>query len=190
CVQQGHDPASFASDLELRARELLVVTTLEQVPAELSLTAEADDALRAQAERVDRATLVRLLELLGEAMEAVRAGADARTRLELALVKAARPALDGSTPALLARIERLERGRGAAGDGSADDPPSARDAALRSPHAAAPAAPRADSPPEPPDGDSSSAAGVAGTEVAEGPAVADLESLRSLWPAVVDLVRA
>src|SRR5207248_271616 len=51
-------------------------------------------------------------------------------------------------------------------------------------------APRADSPSEPPDGDSMSAAGVAGTEVAEGPAVADLESLRSLWPAVVDLVRA
>ncbi len=43
-------------------------------------------------------------------MEGVRAGADARTRLELALVKAARPETDGSTRALLARIERLERG--------------------------------------------------------------------------------
>src|SRR5204863_8931773 len=62
--------------------------------------------------------------------------------------------------------------------------------ALRSPHAAVAPAPGADSPPEPPDGDSMSAAGVAGAEVAEGPAVADLESLRSLWPAVVDLVRA
>src|SRR5204862_158859 len=70
------------------------------------------------------------------------------------------------------------------------DAPSAQDAALRSPHAAAPPAPGADSPPEPTHGDPSSAAGVAGTEVAEGPAVADLDSLRSLWPAVVDLVRA
>jgi DNA polymerase-3 subunit gamma/tau len=69
--------------------------------------------LRAQAERVDRAVVVRLLELLGEAMEGARAGADPRTRLELALVKAARPALDASTGALLARIERLERERGA-----------------------------------------------------------------------------
>ena len=58
---------------------------------------------------MDHATVVRLLELLGEAMEAVRAGADARTRLELALVKAARPEVDGSMRALLARIERLER---------------------------------------------------------------------------------
>ena len=55
--------------------------------------------------------VVRLLELLGEALEAVRAGADPRTRLELALVKAARPEVDGSTRALLARIERLEQAR-------------------------------------------------------------------------------
>ena len=91
CAEQGRDAASFASDLEVRARELLVVQTLGELPAELSLTPEADAALLAQAERVDHATVVRVLELLGEAMEAIRAGADARTRLELALVKAARP---------------------------------------------------------------------------------------------------
>jgi len=38
CVEQGRDAASFASDLELRARELLIVQTLREVPAELSLT--------------------------------------------------------------------------------------------------------------------------------------------------------
>jgi DNA polymerase-3 subunit gamma/tau len=108
CAEQGRDAGSFASDLEVRARELLVVQTLGELPEELSLTPEADAALRGQAERVDHATVVRLLELLGEAMEGVRAGADARTRLELALVKAAKPALDGSMRALLARIERLE----------------------------------------------------------------------------------
>jgi len=113
CVESGRDAGSFASDLEVHARELLVVQTLGELPAELALTEEADARLRAQAERVDRAVVVRLLELLGEAMEGARAGADPRTRLELALVKAARPALDASTSALLARIERLERERGA-----------------------------------------------------------------------------
>jgi DNA polymerase-3 subunit gamma/tau len=108
CAQQGRDAGSFASDLEVRARELLVVQTLGELPEELSLTPEADAALVAQAERVEHVTVVRLLELLGEAMEGVRAGADARTRLELALVKAARPAVDASLRALLARIERLE----------------------------------------------------------------------------------
>jgi DNA polymerase-3 subunit gamma/tau len=51
---------------------------------------------------------VRLLELLAAGLRAMKDGADARTQLELALVKAATPAHDASTAALMARIERLE----------------------------------------------------------------------------------
>ncbi|MGO9321141.1 MAG: DNA polymerase III subunit gamma/tau [Solirubrobacteraceae bacterium] len=199
CVEQGRDAGSFASDLEVRARELLVVQVLDEVPAELSLTPEADAALSAQAQRVDHATVVRVLELLGEAMEGVRAGADARTRLELALVKAARPETDGSTRALLARIERLERGRPADGRENGEDlkgPPAAAamdgavrdDAPVRSDAAPAPspaqaaAPPPAEpvSPPEPPPPPPEAARGVP----------RDIESVYALWPAVVDLVRS
>ncbi len=119
CAQSGRDAGAFAADLEARARELLVVATLGEVPAELALTAELDARLAAQAARVGQGTAVRLLEQLGAALEAVKAGADPRTQLELALVKAARPAVDGSLGALLARLERLE---GAA----AATPPSPR----------------------------------------------------------------
>jgi DNA polymerase-3 subunit gamma/tau len=109
CVEGGRDAGSFIRDLEGRARELLVVQTLGDVPAELSLTPEIDERLGAQAQRIGPAETVRVLDLLGGALEAVRAGADPRTQLELALVKAATPQADGSTRALLARIERLEQ---------------------------------------------------------------------------------
>jgi DNA polymerase-3 subunit gamma/tau len=109
CAQSGRDAGAFAADLEVRARELLLVATLGEVPAELALTAEIDARLAAQAARVGAGTAVRLLEQLGAALEAVKAGADPRTQLELALVKAARPEVDGSLSALLARLERLER---------------------------------------------------------------------------------
>jgi DNA polymerase-3 subunit gamma/tau len=140
CVEQGRDAASFVSDLEVRCRELLVVQALGEVPEEISLTAEADAALGEQAARVAHGTVVRLLELLGEAMEAIRAGADPRTRLELALVKAARPALDGSLKALLARIERLEAGGGGAPPALAPVPRS------QEPPVAAPMQPEAEEP--------------------------------------------
>ncbi|HSZ70494.1 MAG TPA: DNA polymerase III subunit gamma/tau [Solirubrobacteraceae bacterium] len=110
CAQSGRDAGAFAADLEVRARELLVVATLGEVPAELALTPEIDTRLAAQAARVGEGVAVRLLEQLAAALEAVKAGADPRTQLELALVKAARPAVDGSLGALLTRIERLERG--------------------------------------------------------------------------------
>jgi DNA polymerase III subunit gamma/tau len=109
CAEQGRDAGSFIRDLEARARELLVVGALDEVPSELSLTPEIDARLYAQAQRIAPGEVVRALDLLGAALEGVRAGADPRTQLELALVKAASPQTDGSTRALLVRIERLER---------------------------------------------------------------------------------
>jgi DNA polymerase-3 subunit gamma/tau len=200
CVEQGRDAGSFASDLEVRARELLVVQVLGEVPAELSLTPEADAALQAQAERVDHGVVVRLLELLGGALEAVRAGGDARTRLELALVKAARPDVDSSMRALLARIERLEHGEVPAAVSGAP-----RAAAEREPPGG-PGGPGGDAAGQATEGasrqaDVPSSGGPTAVAVQSDPlasesagvpepiAARDLESVCSLWPAVVDLVR-
>src|SRR6185295_11736517 len=131
----GRDIAQFLKDLEAHARDLLVVQTLGEVPAELRLTPDRDERLAEQASRVPGSSLVRLLDLLAEALRTVKDGADARTRLEAALVKAAAPEVDPAARALMARVERLEAALSAA-----PTPPRAE---------AQPAAP-APAPPSPP----------------------------------------
>jgi DNA polymerase-3 subunit gamma/tau len=106
--ESGRDAAAFIRDLEGHARDLLVVGTLGEVPAEVAMTPDRDARLAEQAQRVPRGDVVRLLELLAKALEGIRNGAEARTQLELALVKAAQPRVDASTQALLSRIDRLE----------------------------------------------------------------------------------
>jgi DNA polymerase III subunit gamma/tau len=125
-VDGGHDPAAYIRELETHARELLIVQMQGgEVPAELSLTPERDERLADQAERLDAATLVRTLDLLAAALTHLRAGADARTQLELALVKSARADLDPSVAALAARLERLERGPSPPSGAVVERPPAA-----------------------------------------------------------------
>jgi DNA polymerase-3 subunit gamma/tau len=182
CVEGGRDAGSFTRDLEGRARELLVVQTLGDVPSELSLTPEIDERLHAQAQRIGPAEVVRVLDLLGAALEGVRAGADPRTQLELALVKAATPQTDGSTRALLARIERLEQAHAA----NAPDTPREPEPAQA---AEAPDTPREPEPAQAVEALETPEEQPAGAPVALAtlPADADLDGL---WPAVREAVRA
>jgi DNA polymerase-3 subunit gamma/tau len=204
----GRDAGQFLRDLEEHARALLVVQALGEVPAELRITPEQDARLADQAQEIARASVVRLLDLLADGMEAVKAGADGRTQLELAVVKAAAPDLDPSVRALLARIERLEERLG---------PPRAVRAVSDQPvePPAAPArAPRPRSSPAtgPPEGRVPAAAAVAvagepagaleaqddppeaqpaaATAGAEQTPELDLDSMRALWPAVIETIRA
>ncbi len=196
----GRDLSQGMRDLESHARELLVVQTLGEMPAELRLTPDHDARLVEQAGRIGRAEIVRLLDLLAQAMAAVKDGADARTRLELALVEAASPEIDPSAKALMARIERLE----AALAGGAPPAPAASPAppppqpapeapaALAAPPEAAPAptraAPEAAAAPQPNPAPEPAAA----VAVADRPAPAgelDLAAVHGLWPAVLQAVR-
>ena len=107
-ARSGRDPAQFARDLLAHLRFLLVTQTTGEVPTSFVVTATDSERLRAQAQTVGPATLVRTIDDLADALTAVRDGDDARMAVEIALLKAARPDLDPSTEGLLRRIEQLE----------------------------------------------------------------------------------
>ena len=142
-ADSGRDLGRFFGDLEAHARGLLVTQVLGAVPSELEVTPEQDERLAEQARRVGGAELVRLLELIAIALRAMKDGADPRTQLELALVKAAKPDLEPTVKALQERIARLESNRAAAAPAPVRTPAVAETPAGRAaaPPQAAPAAP-------------------------------------------------
>jgi DNA polymerase III subunit gamma/tau len=218
-AESGRDAGQLVRELEVHARELLAVQVLGEVPADLRLTPERDARLAAQAAALGRQDVVRLLDLLSDALEALASGAQARIQLELALVKAAAPEADPSTKALLARIDRLEAqlaGGGAPASAPASVPEATTPAPAPATPAHAPAAPApaaepaapapalepaapdlpiAPPPPPPPaspavPGPATAAAMAVATPAARPADELDLAALRELWPAVVDAVRA
>jgi DNA polymerase-3 subunit gamma/tau len=130
----------------------MIVQTLGEVPAELQITPDRDARLAEQSGRVGPGAVARLLDLLAAALEATKNGSDARTQLELALVKAAAPAVDPSTQALLQRIERLEaalRGESPAPPSRPAPAPASAPESPAPPPAPAPEAPQPPSTPAP-----------------------------------------
>jgi DNA polymerase-3 subunit gamma/tau len=206
----GRDPGQILRDLEIHGRELLAVQVLQEVPEELRITPERDARLLAQAQALPAADVVRLLDLVSGALEATANGAQSRIQLELVLIKAASPEVDPSTAALLARIERLENALRAGSLGPARSPapqaPPAPDAAFTpEPDPPAPRVERTGRP-EPvvtrttpateaaraqPQASAAAAQPIPGAPPqapAAAPGQAELGTLVSSWPAVVELL--
>jgi DNA polymerase III gamma/tau subunit len=167
-ADSGRDPVQFMRDLTAHLRQLVVIQTIGEAPDSFSVTADQTARLEAQANALPQASAVRAIDLVADALAAVKEGSDARIQLEVALLKAARPRSDASVDALLLRIEQLERaldGEVAAGLADASPPP--------------PAPPPADDNPGPPP------VAEAPRAASEGPVV----GIETLWPAVLERVR-
>jgi DNA polymerase III gamma/tau subunit len=80
-----------------------------EVPDSLPLTEEMRERLRAQANQLGEATVLRLCDLLAVAVDDMRQGGDPRLPLELALVKVTRPAADLERESIAYRLEQLEQ---------------------------------------------------------------------------------
>ena len=146
----GSDLGTLITDLLSHLRLLFLQQQLGSLPAEAAVTDDERARIAGQAERIEPATVHRLIDLLRDVLDDVRDGADPRLPLELALVRTCRPAGDLTAEAFDQRLSRLE----AALQGG--PPPTA--AAAPAPAAAPPqgaSAPvtEAPAPPPPPAGD-------------------------------------
>jgi DNA polymerase III subunit gamma/tau len=171
--EQGQDLGRLVTDLLEHLRHLMLVQHLGAVPEGLPVTVETRERLAEQANQLGAATVVRLIDLLAVAVEETRQGGDPRLPLELALVKATRPAADLSRESIAYRLDRLEQ-RPAGG------------------HTSTGSAPR--QPPDEPAGAASSSAPPETDAAAPAPGAPpslDLEQLQEAWqrtilPAVED----
>jgi DNA polymerase-3 subunit gamma/tau len=73
--------------------------------------AEVLDGWKKASSRIGPADVLRAVDLLGEALVKLREGREERLMVELAMIKLTRPETASDPDALLARLERLERGQ-------------------------------------------------------------------------------
>jgi DNA polymerase-3 subunit gamma/tau len=107
-ADQGQDLGRLVTELLDHLRHLMLVQHMGEVPESLPVTEETRERLRAQANQLGEATVLRLCDLLAVAVDDMRQGGDPRLPLELALVKVTRPAADLERESVAYRLEQLE----------------------------------------------------------------------------------
>ena len=149
-VEAGLDPRRFAADMLDRFRDLIVLNAVPDADSTGLIDAPADrlERMRAQAAHMGQAELTRAAEVLSEGLVQMRGATAPRLLLELVCAQVLLPGASQDHTALLARVERLERGattvapRAAAPSGTAPPgPASPAPTAQPSPQARAAAAP-------------------------------------------------
>jgi DNA polymerase-3 subunit gamma/tau len=211
-TESGRDEAQFMRDLSAHLRHLYVIQAMGEVPDSFAVTAEHTDRLAGQADRLSQGDVLRAIDLLAEALAAVKDGSEPRLQLELALLKATQPQSDQSLQALMHRIDRLEASLAGGAKPAAAvrpqveapsperpaPPPPAPTERVPAPEVASEPTPS----PEPTPPAMAISNGAAATAAAvepepapvvpaadEQPAALDLERVTALWPAVADAIR-
>ena len=168
-LDRGADPEQLIRGLVTHLRYLCLLQQGAHPREDWAYSPEELDRLRAQANQLPPARVVRGLDLIADAQVRIRHGqADPRIQLELVAAKLAHPALDASVQALVGRVEALER-EGAIPRGATPQPAVAQSPAAAPSEVAAPPPPVAAPPAARP----------------REPIVADLEHLARIWPRVV-----
>jgi len=135
-IEGGHEPRRFAADMLDRFRDLIVLAAVPDAGQTGLLDVPPDrlELMSRQAERFGVASLTRAAEIVSNALDQMRGATSPRLLLELMCAQILLPAASTDEKALLARLERLERGGGLAGPtGSAGLPQPGQQGAAESP---------------------------------------------------------
>lgn len=117
-VEAGHDPRRFAADLLQRLRDLLILDAVPDAAEKGLLDAPEDElaAMAAQAERLGRATLSRMADVVHTGLTDMRGTTAPRLVLELMCARMLLPTVAGGaaggaagSAGVLQRLERMER---------------------------------------------------------------------------------
>ena len=110
-VEAGHDPRRFAVDLLERLRDLVVLDAVPDAISKGLLDCPPDlvERMTDQAARLGTATLSRLADIVHTGLIEMRGTTSPRLLLELVSARMLLPAASTDGPALLQRLERMER---------------------------------------------------------------------------------
>lgn len=191
-IESGHDPRRFAADLLERLRDLMIVDALPPGGASAILREVSDDQLDRmtnQAQRIGSAGLSRAADIAAEGLTQMRGATAPRLMLELICARILLPVGDNSDRGLLARIERLERAENLAPMSSPT--PNIETPAVSTPTPSIKTTEKSPTSPDEnvlspdPAGEKKSIETIS----AKPTGVADVASLRRLWPDVIEDVK-
>ena len=111
-VEGGHEPRRFAADMLDHFRDLIVLASVPDAGQTGLLDAPPDrlDLMSSQAERFGVAGLTRAAEIMSNGLDQMRGATSPRLLLELMCAQVLLPSASTDDEAILARLERLERG--------------------------------------------------------------------------------
>ncbi|MEU9388432.1 DNA polymerase III subunit gamma and tau [Streptomyces sp. NPDC048324] len=111
-IEGGNDPRRFVADLLERLRDLVILAAVPDAAEKGLIDAPADviERMQAQASTFGAAELSRAADLVNEGLTEMRGANSPRLQLELICARVLLPAAYGDERAVMARLDRLERG--------------------------------------------------------------------------------
>ncbi|MFD9000786.1 DNA polymerase III subunit gamma and tau [Streptomyces sp. NPDC059582] len=111
-IEGGNDPRRFVADLLERLRDLVILAAVPDAAEKGLIDAPVDvvERMQAQAGTFGAAELSRAADLVNEGLTEMRGAHSPRLQLELICARVLLPAAYGDARAVMARLDRIERG--------------------------------------------------------------------------------